>query len=148
MHDSTSFCSFRSNLSCLNKDYVCIMYGFFHSLIHMQSNLIYSTSFTVNLLCYIHLSSLCHNYCWESVLMDQDQTSRLIRIGKYKFCPYNQGLRREPFTIPFNKTTETILLYFTHRKEFEHHKIADLVTVTCRDVCKEGFGLSQVADAG
>lgn len=33
------------------------------------------------------------------------------------------------------------------RKEFEHHKIADLVTVTCRDVCKEGFGLSQVADA-
>ena len=57
-------------------------------------------------------------------------------------------MRRKPFTIPFNKTTETILFYFTHRKEFEHHKIADLVTVTCRDVCKEGFGLSQVADAG
>ena len=66
--------------------YLC-MYVFFHSLIHMQSNLIYSTSFTVNLLCYIHLSSLSHNYCWESVLMDQDQTSCLIRIGKYKFCP-------------------------------------------------------------
>lgn len=33
------------------------------------------------------------------------------------------------------------------RKEFESHGIGDLVTVTCRDVCKEGFGLSQVADA-
>ena len=34
------------------------------------------------------------------------------------------------------------------RKEFDNHKIGHLVTVTCRDVCKEGFGLNQVADAG
>ncbi|KAJ7355065.1 tRNA (adenine(58)-N(1))-methyltransferase catalytic subunit trmt61a [Desmophyllum pertusum] len=33
------------------------------------------------------------------------------------------------------------------RKEFDNHKIGNLVTVRCRDVCKEGFGLSQVADA-
>ena len=35
-----------------------------------------------------------------------------------------------------------------HRKEFESHKISHLVSVRCRDVCKEGFGLNQVADAG
>ena len=35
-----------------------------------------------------------------------------------------------------------------YRREFEKHKIGHLVTVKCRDVCKEGFGLSQVADAG
>lgn len=34
------------------------------------------------------------------------------------------------------------------RKEFENHKVGHLVTVRCCDVCKEGFGLSQVADAG
>ncbi|XP_073235866.1 tRNA (adenine(58)-N(1))-methyltransferase catalytic subunit TRMT61A-like [Porites lutea] len=33
------------------------------------------------------------------------------------------------------------------RKEFESHKISHLVSVRCRDVCKEGFGLNQVADA-
>lgn len=41
----------------------------------------------------------------------------------------------------------SIFLNF-NRKEFENHKIDHLVTVICRDVCKEGFGLSQVADAG
>ena len=35
-----------------------------------------------------------------------------------------------------------------NRKEFEEHKIGHLVTVRCRDVCKEGFELHQVADAG
>lgn len=35
----------------------------------------------------------------------------------------------------------------TARKEFEEHKISHLVTVRCRDVCKEGFELHQVADA-
>lgn len=35
----------------------------------------------------------------------------------------------------------------TARKEFEEHKIGHLVTVRCRDVCKEGFELHQVADA-
>ena len=34
------------------------------------------------------------------------------------------------------------------RKEFENHKVGHVVTVKCCDVCKEGFGLSQVADAG
>ena len=38
--------------------------------------------------------------------------------------------------------------FFCHRKEFESHKISHLVSVRCRDVCKEGFGLNQVADAG
>lgn len=35
----------------------------------------------------------------------------------------------------------------TARKEFESHKVGHLVTVRCCDVCKEGFGLTQVADA-
>lgn len=35
----------------------------------------------------------------------------------------------------------------TARKEFEEHKIGHLVTVRCRDICKEGFELHQVADA-
>ncbi|KAL9967910.1 hypothetical protein ACROYT_G026218 [Oculina patagonica] len=35
----------------------------------------------------------------------------------------------------------------TARKEFENHKIGHLVTVKCRDVCKEGFGLTHLADA-
>ena len=35
-----------------------------------------------------------------------------------------------------------------HRKEFEQHGLEGVVTVTCRDVCAEGFGLEDVADAG
>ena len=38
--------------------------------------------------------------------------------------------------------------FLTLRKEFESHKVGHLVTVRCCDVCKEGFGLTQVADAG
>ena len=60
-----------------------------------------------------------------------------LKLGIEKWATYNSL-----------KTTKSFLFYFTYRKEFEHHKIADLVTVTCQDVCKEGFGLSQVADAG
>ena len=41
-----------------------------------------------------------------------------------------------------------LLVCLCHRKEFESHKISHLVSVRCRDVCKEGFGLNQVGDAG
>ena len=34
------------------------------------------------------------------------------------------------------------------REEFIEHGLSELVTLTCRDVCKEGFGLENVADAG
>jgi len=40
------------------------------------------------------------------------------------------------------------IIFEFDRKEFENHKVGHLVTVRCCDVCKEGFGLSQVADAG
>ena len=33
------------------------------------------------------------------------------------------------------------------RKEFEKHKLGDLVTVKQRDVCQNGFDLENVADA-
>ena len=33
------------------------------------------------------------------------------------------------------------------RKEFERHKLGDLVTVKQRDVCQNGFDLENVADA-
>lgn len=75
-------------------------------------------------------SNLTHYQNWQVQVLS-------LKLGIQTWATYNSL-----------KTTETILFYFTHRKEFEHHKIADLVTVTCRDVCKEGFGLSQVADAG
>ncbi|KAG0258269.1 tRNA (adenine(58)-N(1))-methyltransferase catalytic subunit trmt61a, partial [Linnemannia exigua] len=32
-------------------------------------------------------------------------------------------------------------------KEFEEHGLKDLVTIECRDVCKNGFGLENKADA-
>jgi len=34
------------------------------------------------------------------------------------------------------------------REEFADHGLSELVTLTCRDVCKEGFGLESIADAG
>ncbi|XP_078000770.1 tRNA (adenine(58)-N(1))-methyltransferase catalytic subunit TRMT61A-like [Glandiceps talaboti] len=33
------------------------------------------------------------------------------------------------------------------REEFDIHGVGDLVTVECRDVCKDGFGLDHIADA-
>jgi tRNA (adenine57-N1/adenine58-N1)-methyltransferase len=33
-------------------------------------------------------------------------------------------------------------------KEFEDHGLQDLVTIECRDVCKNGFGLVNKVDAG
>ena len=40
-----------------------------------------------------------------------------------------------------------IVSYFS-RKEFEQHGLGGVVTATCRDVCAEGFGLDNIADAG
>lgn len=37
-----------------------------------------------------------------------------------------------------------------HREEFSSHGLADVVSVECRDVCRDGFGASSIniADAG
>lgn len=45
-------------------------------------------------------------------------------------------------------STLTNALIDFNRTEFEQHKISELVTVEHRDVCKDGFGLNHVADAG
>ena len=34
------------------------------------------------------------------------------------------------------------------RKEFAAHGLSDFVSVECRDVCKDGFGLASTVDAG
>lgn len=34
------------------------------------------------------------------------------------------------------------------RREFQEHGLGDIVTAQCRDVCNDGFGLVDVADAG
>ena len=35
-----------------------------------------------------------------------------------------------------------------YREEFERHGLSEVVTLTCRDVCADGFGLVCEADAG
>ena len=40
------------------------------------------------------------------------------------------------------------LLILALRDEFVAHGLNDIVTVRCQDVCKDGFGLVGVADAG
>ena len=37
---------------------------------------------------------------------------------------------------------------YISREEFKSHQLADIVTIECRDVCKDGFGLQDIADAG
>lgn len=39
-------------------------------------------------------------------------------------------------------------MIFCFREEFSSHGLSDVVSVECRDVCREGFGLSGEADAG
>ena len=34
------------------------------------------------------------------------------------------------------------------KQEFEVHQMSPWTTVQCRDVCQDGFGLTDVADAG
>ena len=34
------------------------------------------------------------------------------------------------------------------RKDFEDHGLSDLITVECRDVCKDGFGITGLVHAG
>ena len=34
------------------------------------------------------------------------------------------------------------------REEFKRHGLEGVVTLTCRDVCVEGFGMEDIADAG
>jgi tRNA (adenine57-N1/adenine58-N1)-methyltransferase len=33
-------------------------------------------------------------------------------------------------------------------KEFEEHGLSEMVTLQCRDVCKDGFGIEDKVDAG
>ena len=44
----------------------------------------------------------------------------------------------------------TIALYvlLCCREEFREHGLNELVTIQCRDVCQDGFGLESIADAG
>lgn len=37
---------------------------------------------------------------------------------------------------------------FSFREEFIRHGLSEVVRVECRDVCRDGFGLSGVVDAG
>ena len=39
-------------------------------------------------------------------------------------------------------------MYSVCREEFFGHGLSDVVTLECRDVCKDGFGLEGVVDAG
>ena len=42
-----------------------------------------------------------------------------------------------------------LLIYlFFCREEFVDHGLSEVVRVECRDVCRDGFGLSGVVDAG
>lgn len=34
------------------------------------------------------------------------------------------------------------------RDEFREHGLSELVSIECRDVCQEGFGMKNIADAG
>ena len=47
------------------------------------------------------------------------------------------------YTFEFHKERAEIA-----QAEFESHGLSELVTLACRDVCSEGFGLEHVADAG
>lgn len=38
--------------------------------------------------------------------------------------------------------------HFSFREEFIRHDLSEVVRVECRDVCRDGFGLSGVVDAG
>ena len=37
---------------------------------------------------------------------------------------------------------------YSYREEFSSHGLSDVVSVECRDVCRDGFGLNNAADAG
>src|SRR5437773_1259227 len=41
-----------------------------------------------------------------------------------------------------------IIMFIYPRKEFEDHGLSDLITVECRDVCKDGFGITGLVHAG
>lgn len=41
-----------------------------------------------------------------------------------------------------------MVFYLFFRKEFEEHGLSDLITVECRDVCKDGFGITNIVHAG
>ena len=41
-----------------------------------------------------------------------------------------------------------VVLSLYSREEFDEHGLGDVVTLMCRDVCVDGFGLENVADAG
>lgn len=48
-----------------------------------------------------------------------------------------------------NKTLEYyFIMHIDHSEEFKAHRIGELVTVRHRDVVSDGFGLTDVADAG
>ena len=35
-----------------------------------------------------------------------------------------------------------------YRQEFDAHGLSDVVTLECRDVCRDGFGVTGLVDAG
>ena len=41
-----------------------------------------------------------------------------------------------------------MITLFSCREEFVDHGLSEVVRVECRDVCRDGFGLSGVVDAG
>ena len=40
------------------------------------------------------------------------------------------------------------MVYSMCREEFKQHGLSDIVTLTCQDVCTDGFHMVEVADAG
>ena len=41
-----------------------------------------------------------------------------------------------------------MLVNYFSREEFGSHGLSEVVRIECRDVCRDGFGLDDVADAG
>lgn len=41
-----------------------------------------------------------------------------------------------------------VILPLSCSEEFKEHGLEEVVTLSCRDVCADGFGLEGVADAG
>jgi hypothetical protein len=43
---------------------------------------------------------------------------------------------------------KTLITFIYPRKDFENHGLSDLITVECRDVCKDGFGITGLVHSG
>jgi len=40
------------------------------------------------------------------------------------------------------------IIFISYSQDFEEHGLSDLITVECRDVCKNGFGVTDLVHAG